>query len=226
MASNLRKRRGVIRGSITRLEKHLVDLESSPDAFGVSDNSKQLATKLESLDTEFKYLHFDLINEGAEELDREQETLDLHDDNVSAMSLQLRRLVSESSDKTGDPSVGKRAPARKLSRLQRILRSTEGDLAAMSSNREDVPLLEQRAEQLTDYKKQLASIYEELVALDLEEEDDLFILHTELEEVHFSCAHSVRKLLSSLTSRSSAPAADGKGVKLPKLEVPTSMGIF
>ena len=137
------------------------------------------------------------------------------------MSLRLRRLVSESSDKTGDLSVGKRAP---LSRLQRILRSTEGDLAAMSSNREDVPLLEQHAEQLTDYKKQLASIYEELVALDLEEEDDLFILHTQLEEVRFSCAHSVRKLLGSLTSRSSAPAADGKGVKLPKFEVPTFDG--
>ena len=94
----------------------------------------------------------------------------------------------------------------------------------MSSNREDVPLLEQHAEQLTDCKKQLASIYEELVALDLEEEDDLFILHMQLEEVHFSCAHSVQKLLSSLTSRSSAPTADGKRVKLPKLEVPTFDG--
>ena len=100
----------------------------------MSDNAKQLVTKLESLDTEFKSLHFqiiDLINKGAEELDSEQETLDLHDDNVSAMSLRLRRLVSESSDKTGDPSVGKRAPARKLSRLQRILRSTKGNLAAI-----------------------------------------------------------------------------------------------
>ena len=63
------------------------------------------------------------------------------------------------------------------------------------------------------------------MSLDLEEEDDLFVLHAKLEKLHFSCSHKVRKLLNSHAPSSvSAPAADGKGLKLPKLEVPTLDG--
>ena len=68
-------------------------------------------------------------------------------------------------------------------------------------------------------------MYETLVTLDLEEEDDLFVQHAKLEKLHFSCSHKVRKLLNShAPSSMSAPAADGKGFKLPKLEVPTFDG--
>ena len=67
-------------------------------------------------------------------------------------------------------------------------------------------------------------MYEMLVTLDLEE-DDLFAQHAMLEKLHFSCFHKVRKLLNSHAPSSvSVPAADGKGLKLPKLEVPTFDG--
>ena len=49
----------------------------------------------------------------------------------------------------------------------------------------DITFVEQHAEQLIDYKKELASIYEELVSLDLDE-DDLFFLHARLEKLHFA----------------------------------------
>ena len=103
--------------------------------------------------------------------------------------------------------------------------ATEDSLSATSSLPADVSLLEQHAEQLIDYKKELATVYQELVALDLEEEDDLFVLHAKLEKLHFACSHKVRKLLSSHTPSSTpVPIADGKGLKLPKLEVPTFDG--
>ena len=47
----------------------------------------------------------------------------------------------------------------------------------------------------------------------------------QLERVHFECSHKVKKLLISSTSGTPpTPAVDGKGVKLPKLDVPTFDG--
>ena len=60
--SNLRKRRGVVRASITRLEKRLGDLEATPDGVGVGGNAQQLTGKLEGLDVEFKSLHLQLVD--------------------------------------------------------------------------------------------------------------------------------------------------------------------
>ena len=68
-------------------------------------------------------------------------------------------------------------------------------------------------------------MYEMLVTLDLEKEDDLVVQHAKLEKHQFSCSHKVRKLLNSHAPISVlAPVADGKGLKLPKLEVPTFDG--
>lgn len=51
----------------------------------------------------------------------------------------------------------------------------------------DTSLLEQHDVQLTTYGKELAAVYETLATLDLEEEDDLFVQHAELEKLHFDC---------------------------------------
>ena len=73
--------------------------------------------------------------------------------------------------------------------------------------------------------EELATVYETLVTLYLEEEDDQFVQHAKLEKLHFRCSHKLRKLLNSHAQSSvSAPAADGKGLSLPKLEVPTFDG--
>ena len=93
MAANLRKRRGVVRASITRLVKRLEDLETAPDRPDVSSSAKQLAVKLEVLDTDYKALHLqliDLIDEETEEMDQEQVNLDKHDSLVWRLYLQLQ----------------------------------------------------------------------------------------------------------------------------------------
>ena len=51
------------------------------------------------------------------------------------------------------------------------------------------------------------------MALNLEVEDDLFVLHARLEKLQFECSHRMKKLLSSHAPKSAtASAVDGKGV--------------
>ncbi len=53
--SNLRKRRGVVRASITRLTNRLKDFEGAADQPDVCDHVQQLATKVGTLDKNFPF---------------------------------------------------------------------------------------------------------------------------------------------------------------------------
>jgi ribosomal protein RSM22 (predicted rRNA methylase) len=69
------------------------------------------------------------------------------------------------------------------------------------------------------------TVCEDLLTLGIEDDDDLIILHSRLEKVQFSCSLKTKKLLSSLSAGSTvALVADGKGVGLPKIDVPTFDG--
>ena len=63
----------------------------------------------------------------------------------------------------------------------------------------------------------------DLHRLDIEDTDELFQHQVKLECEVFDCSVRIKKLLSSVSApptHSSAPCPDGKGVKLPKLDVP------
>ena len=69
---------------------------------------------MEVLDRDFKTLHLqivDLIDEEAKELEQEQDILDKHDDDITALSLRLKQLVSKSKSTVVAPDNGKKAPA-------------------------------------------------------------------------------------------------------------------
>ena len=72
--SKLRKRRGVVRASINRLDNRLKELEDIADQPGTPDHAWQLAAKLEVLDSELKTYHFQLIDllDDEESLEMEQ----------------------------------------------------------------------------------------------------------------------------------------------------------
>ena len=86
------KRRGVVRASVTRLRTRLNELERSTDESNRLDSAKQMLSKLESLDNDFKKQHFATVDlvEGEEALAAEQEVLDSHDDDVAQLSLRLQ----------------------------------------------------------------------------------------------------------------------------------------
>ena len=214
----LRKRQGVVHASVTCLDKCLKDLEAIPDQPGVNDRAKQLAAKLEGLEHDFKTSHFQLIDL----IDDEDENKNRKSWIVMMMMLLSHCQTMTASSSSATPDAGKKAPTWKLSCLDRNLSNTNDSLDGHPTN---TSLLEQHAAQLTTYGKEIATMYETLVILYLEDEDDLFVQHAKLEKLHFSCSHKVRKLVNSHAPSSvSAPAADGKGLKLPKLEVPTFDG--
>ena len=98
--SNLRRRRGAVRGSITRLGGRLKDLEGAADRPDVGVHAKQLASRIDTLDGDFKTLHFQIVDlisdENGEELGKEQDTLDKHEDDVSSLLVRLHQLLEKS----------------------------------------------------------------------------------------------------------------------------------
>ena len=76
--STQRKRRGVVKASITRLSSRLKEFESKVEEPTTHDHAQRLATKLEILDAEFKTHHFTLIDliDDDETQEKEQETPD------------------------------------------------------------------------------------------------------------------------------------------------------
>jgi len=57
----------------------------------------------------------------------------------------------------------------------------------------------------------------------LEESDELFTTYSKLDKLMFSCCLKIKKLLKG-TDTVSPPPSDFKGVKLPKVEVPSFDG--
>lgn len=69
-------------------------------------------------------------------------------------------------------------------------------------------------EQLADHKRELSTIHEDLISLDLENDHELVTQHVTLDNLQFECFHKVRKSMSAHLN----VTADGKGVRL---DVPT-----
>ena len=84
--AGVRKKRGVPKGSITRPSNRITDLEANPDAPGTNERARQWLTKLDTLDLEFKTLHFEVIDIVD---DQDAELLEL---NLTSMMTKLLRL--------------------------------------------------------------------------------------------------------------------------------------
>ena len=228
--STVKKRRGVVRASITRLATKLRDLKEMTDQPMTPDLVQAMTQKLNTLDAEFRKYHFELIDliDDEETLAKEQETLDSHDDNVSALSTQMKQLMMAcfSAD-----SSKRKISSKKLSRLENNITSMRNTIDSFDGP-PDVCLLQQHEEQLRDFKAELGKVSSDLIAMDLDDADELYHAQSRLEKEAFSCDLKIKKLLASTTSvsASSIPAtstpdsAEGSGVKLPRLDVPTFDG--
>ena len=123
------------------------------------DHAQRLATRLETLDAEFKTHHFALIDHIDDEanLGKEQEVLDQHDDDVNSLVVRLQQLITVSSTAPVNSDLRK-ALTRKLQHLEKSLTLVSENINTLSSRSEDVCRLQQHEEQLSDYKKDLADI--------------------------------------------------------------------
>ena len=215
--SLLRRRRGVVRASVTRLGNRLRELEDTRDQPATPAHAQQLYARLKDLDSNFKDLHMEVVDalELDEDVEAEQVILDKHDDRVSSFTVRLQGLINSS---TTTPTVTnereRKSLSLKLSRLERSLTATDEAISALPEVTEDLSLVQQYQEQLIDYKKDLATLYDNIVALDPEEDDDLFTLHSRIEKSLFNCSLNVKKLMNASHLEAST-ATGSKGVKLP-----------
>lgn len=125
--TKLRRRRGTVRSSITRL-----DVPGQPTV--QADRARELSVKVETLDDEFKKYHLeivDLLEDDSEILEREQEILDEHDDAVGELKICLKRLISEASPDPVKLSI------RRLTQLEKSILTIRDNLRKLSEYDDD-----------------------------------------------------------------------------------------
>ena len=218
----IKKQRGVVRASITHLATKLRDITDQPTT---SDLVQSMTQKVNTLDIEFQKYHFELIDVINDEatLSSEQETLDNHDDNVAALSTQMKHVMIACSS---TDSNRRKINSKGLSRLESNI-SLICDAVNSLTEPLDVCLLQQYEEQLRDLKAELGKISSDLLAMDLDKSDELCQAQSRLENNIFSCGLNIKKLLASVptTTTASAPTSvESSGVKLPRIDVPTFDG--
>ena len=147
---SLKKRRGVARASITRLATRLKDLENDATGSTTLDLARGMTRKLDALDSEFRNHHHNIVDfiDNEEALQREQSTLDEHDDCVAELAARMQQLISVCT--SSSDSSPRKIASRRLSRLQKNLSSISTEIATLSGRPDDSCLLLQYEDQLTE----------------------------------------------------------------------------
>lgn len=221
----LRRKRGVIRGSITRIKNRVDVLRTQEDKSEVTAIARQLGKKLESLTSEFKELHYSVLDalEPEEDFVREQRTFDEVDDEITQLQIDIEALMSISATSATDNNKEKKALLRKLMRMRKNL-----DLVSkviVSDEELDTHTLLEYATELSQHKQDLKNIHEQILTLDLDETDQVCDTHSLLEQFTFELSLKLNnKRVKDATDSEKDVMHTHEGVKLPKLEVPRFNG--
>lgn len=158
---------------------------------------------------------------------QEQEILDKHDDDVTDLSLRLEALLIRTTA-TPTARTGERViAARRLSQLQARLTPLHTAITDITTDRNNVHLVYLYEEQLSDYKKELSDIRSEVLALIEDVTDDLNETIIRQDKEIFEMSIDIKKLLHNPEVPepiAPAPTAGPRGVRLPKIDVPTFDG--
>ena len=163
-----------------------------------------------------------LEDEG--DLDREQATLDDHDDRIADFVGRLQDLVE---DKDGDAPAESTTSApplgKQLDRIKRKIAGVQESVdAAQLERRVDRCLLQQLEEQTASLKRDLDNVGERIASLE-KDWPDLSDLEDTLDKVLFKLSLQIKRLLND-TSSNALKASNTSGVKLPRIDVPTFDG--
>ena len=234
-AANLRKKRGTVRASITRLTTRLHTLEAGEKGPTTPMQARQMRGRLESLDSDFKTYHFALIDtlheEDEEGLTREQAILDQHDDDIADISIRIEALLLTTAPEPDTRSVtdDRRVIAtRRLKQLQERLTTTDTAISSLSADVNDVYQAYLHQDELTDFKRELSHVRSEVVAFVADDSDELTATIRVQERQIFDLSLKIKKLLHNPSHVNdlmpTAQPSESKGVKLPKIDVPTFDG--
>ena len=217
----LRKRRGVTKASITKLAGRIRDIETAVSNPDVVDPAQRYKERLIALDAEFKTHHYSTVDTVDDEttLADEQRIFDEHDDTVNLLTNKLQKVIKLNTPaaKVGNKDI----QSRRLSHLGRAIDSVDTEIQAIPEECDDTYLVQQYSDRLAELKSELKSVHGELLTLGLDEADELFNVYARLSKKIFDCCHRIKKLVGE---RETHATHESKGVKLPKLEVPTFDG--
>ena len=220
--STSKKRRGVARGSITRLETRLVVLEAKPEV--TPDECEQVLRKLEQLDTDFRKYHLAIVDltDDDEALETEQEALDIHDDRVTALHDRLRRLIAKSSASHTTDSDTRRRLAKRMKHLEDNLTLLASQVDSTSTE-SDVCFVRQCEDELNELKMELSVLARDIIDMD-DEDEELIKRERQLRKEILDKDLKLKQLLHKSPTHGTPPTSEKGGLKLPKLDVPTFNG--
>ena len=92
------------------------------------------------------------------------------------------------------PPLDCRPLTRKLARVQTGLNRIDEAITPTDAPVEHAPL-SQFQEEVSDYKKDIATLYEELITKNVADDDELFVTHSALERQLSSTSYKIKSLL-------------------------------
>ena len=186
-ASGVRKRRGTVRSSITRLLNRLAALEGKATEPSTFDLAQDMDKRLGELDQEFRKHHdqfLDLIDETDEDgLESAQNELDTHDDIIDDANMRIRQLLSISSSSANSPK--RKVLSHQQLQLEKAVNVIREAVIPLTCN-SDVCLIRHYKEQLQAHKTDLKELSAILLTMNLEDSDDLYTVRSALESLILS----------------------------------------
>ena len=200
-AANLRKRRGVVRASTTWLGTRLKELEETSDQPQTHATISRWRLQEASFRTNWP---------------KEQTILDKHDDNIATLSIRLQTPLTPTKTVVAPTSDNRKILSRKLTHLETGLSRINDTLSTAPI---EPSLLKQCQEQLSDYKRDLSVLYDDLLAMDVSD-----AVHFALQTGKAAVWHISGEIKKPLSASPTESRPDSTGVKLPKLDVLTFDG--
>ena len=219
-----KKRRGVVKASLTKLRTKLTDLEGDTTIPTLMESARNLADKLDTLRQDFKTHQLAIMDRTNEEdaLADEQQVLDDNDDQVSELSVRIQRLITLAT-KSKSPDIA-RVANRQLTLLQAKLESIDTAIHGLDDTEEDIAcILEGYGDQVTEIKAELTALESSLLNSDIPTDDPVMQNQAQLDKAAFDCQLRIKKRLRALTI-TPTKASETTATKLPKLELPTFHG--
>ncbi len=143
-------------------------------------------------------MHYSIVEllESNEDHIREQATLDEVDDELVQLTIAVETLMSSSSSSNSDDG-NKKTLSHRLNHLKRKL-----DIVCQTDEELDIYHIQQYEADLVDHKKELTEIRTEMLALDLDDEDEICETQSSLEDLIFRLSLKLRKFTKQMKDKS------------------------
>ena len=227
--TSARRRRGVVKGSITRLEDRVDKYETKEEITHVDCLAiKRLIKKFESLDDEFRKHHYTIVELLEDEaVDEEQATLDDHDERITDLVERLQQLIIIPEPEVDSPTSAITDASKplqvQLGRIEkRIGMVNETMTSLIRGPKIDQCLLRQLEEEILSLRAELTETGRAITLLETGGKE-LLEFEAALNKNLFDLGLRIKRLLSDAASEKETSKVHS-GVKLPKIEVPTFDG--